>query len=81
MPSKLEELKRKAEDAARQLDEKYKIKSKFDQGTRAATDALRKGTDATTSALDKAREEASRINREHKITERITDAARRRSRR
>ena len=77
MPSKLEELKRKAEDAARQLDEKYKLKSKVDQGTRAATDALRKGADATTSALDKAREEASRINREHKITERITDTARR----
>ena len=77
MPSKLEELKRKAEDAARQLDEKYKIKTKLDQGTRAATDALRKGADATTSALDKARQEASRLNREHKITERITDTARR----
>jgi hypothetical protein len=77
MPSKLEELKRKAEDAARQLDEKYKIKTKLDQGSRAATDALRKGADATTSALDKAREASSRFNREHKITERITDTARR----
>lgn len=77
MPSKLEELRRRAEEAARQLDEKYEIKSKFDQGTRAATDALRKGAEATTSALDKAREEASRINREHKITERINETAKR----
>jgi hypothetical protein len=77
MPSKLEELRRRAEEAARQLDEKYDIKSKLDQGARAATDALRKGAEATTSALDKAREEAARINREHKVTERVTETARR----
>lgn len=77
MPSKLDELRRRAEEAARQLDEKYDIKSKFDQGTRVATDALRKGAEATTSALDKAREEATRINREHKVTERVSNTARR----
>ncbi len=77
MPSKLDEFRRRAEEAARQLDEKYDIKSKLDQGTRAATDALRKGADATTAALDKAREEATRINREHKVTERVSSTARR----
>ncbi|HKP87275.1 MAG TPA: hypothetical protein VJZ26_14320 [Blastocatellia bacterium] len=77
MPSKLEELRRRAEEAARQIDEKYEIRSKLDQGARTATGALRKGAEATTSALDKAREEASRINREHKITERMNETARR----
>jgi hypothetical protein len=77
MPSKIEELRRRAEEAARQLDEKYEIKSKLDHGARAATDALRKGAEATTAAIDKARDEASRINREHKITERINETARR----
>lgn len=77
MPSKLDEFRRRAEEAARKLDEKYEISSKLDKGARVATDTLRKGADATTSALDKAREEATRINREHKITERVSDTARR----
>jgi len=77
MPSKLDELRRRAEEAARQLDEKYEIKSKLDKGARVATDTLRKGADATTAAFDKAREETARINREHKITERVSDTARR----
>ena len=37
MPSKLDELRRRAEEAARQLDEKYDIKSKIDKGARVAT--------------------------------------------
>ncbi len=67
MPSKLEELRRRAEEAAREIDEKLEIKSKLDKGARATTDALRKG-------VDSAREEAARIDREHKITERVRGA-------
>ena len=77
MSSKLDELRRRAEDAARQLDEKFEIKSKLEKGARATTDALRKGTDAATSAIDAARDEASRLNREHKVTERVSESARR----
>jgi hypothetical protein len=77
MSSKLDELRRRAEDAARQLDEKFEIKSKIEKGARATTDALRKGTDAATSAIDAARDEASRLNREHKVTERVSESARR----
>ncbi|HEV8484331.1 MAG TPA: hypothetical protein VGV87_12370 [Blastocatellia bacterium] len=76
MPGKLDELRRRAEQTARDLDEKYKITSKLDQGTKAATDALRKGVDAASSGIDAAREEISRIDRDHKISERVTDSAR-----
>jgi hypothetical protein len=77
MPSKLDELRRRAEEAARQLDEKYDIKSKVDQGARAATEAVRKGAQAASSTIDAARKEASRIDREHKVSERVTESAQR----
>jgi hypothetical protein len=77
MPSKLDEIRRRAEDAARQLDAKYDIKSKLDQGARAASDVVRKGVDAASSTIDAAREEASRLDREHRVTERVTQTARR----
>ena len=77
MPSKLDELRRKAQQTARELDEKYKITTKLDEGARKTTDALRKGADVATSTLDGARQEAQRINREHRITERVSNTARR----
>ena len=77
MPSKLEELRRKAQETARELDEKYKITSKIDEGARKTTEALRKGADVATATLDDARQEARRLNREHRITERVSDTARR----
>src|SRR5262245_22943446 len=77
MPSKLDELRRRAEEKARELDEQFKITSTIDKGGRAATDALRKGAEKTTEALDAARAEAARLNREHKVTETISESARR----
>ncbi len=77
MVGKLEELRRRAEEAARELNEKYEIKSKIDRGSRAATDALRKGAEVATSGLDSAREEISRIDREHNISATVTETARR----
>ena len=77
MPGKLDELRRRAEEAARQLDEKYDIKSKVDQGARAATEAVRKGAQAASSTIDSARKEASRIDREHRVSERVSESARR----
>ena len=76
MPGKLDELRRRAEQTARDLDEKYKITSKLDQGTQAASDVLRKGVEAASSGIDAAREEISRIDRDHKISERVSDGAR-----
>jgi len=77
MSSKLDELRRRAEEAARQIDEKFEIKSKLDKGARATTNALRKGAEAATSSIDAAREEVSRLDRRHKVSERVGDSARR----
>lgn len=77
MSSKLDELRRRAEEAARQLDEKFEIKSRLDKGARATTGALRKGADVASSTIDAAREEVSRLDREHRVSERVTDSARR----
>jgi len=77
MPSKLDELRRKAQQTARELDEKYKITTKLDEGARRTTDALRKGADVATATLDDARQEAQRLNREHRISERVSKTARR----
>ena len=77
MPSKLDELRRKAQQTARELDEKYKITTKLDEGARKTTDALRKGADVATSTLDGARQEAQRLNREHRRPERVGTTARR----
>lgn len=77
MASKLDELRRRAEEAARQLDEKFEIRTKLDKGARATTDALRKGAEAASSTIEAAREEVSRIDREHKVSERVSEGARR----
>src|ERR1700754_750720 len=77
MPSKLDELKRKAQQTARDLDEKYKITSKLDEGARKTTDALRKGKEIATATLDDARQEAERFNREHRLSERVSETTRR----
>ena len=77
MSSKFDELRRRAEEAAHQIDEKFEIKSKLDKGARATTDALRKGAEAASSTLDAAREEVSRLDREHRVRERVGESARR----
>jgi hypothetical protein len=77
MPSKLDELRRKAQQTARELDEKYKVTAKLDEGARRTTDALRKGADVATSTLAGARQEAERFDREHRISERVGQTARR----
>ena len=77
MPIKLDELKRRAQRAAHDVDEKYGIRSKLKQGADAAEDAIKSGADAAHSTFDAARREASRLNREHGVSESIKDAAKR----
>ncbi len=77
MSSKLDELRRRAAEAARELDEKFEIKATLDKGARAATGALRKGAEAASSTIDAAREEVSRLDREHRVSERVSETARR----
>ena len=77
MPSKLDELRRRAEQAAQDLDEKYRIRSKLKEGSRTAQDALRKGAQAAPTTIESARQEVSRIDREHGVSDAVKEAARR----
>lgn len=70
MPNKLDELKRRVGETARQIDEKYEISDKVTESTRAATDALKRGVEI-------ARDEVSRVDREHGISQKISEGARR----
>jgi hypothetical protein len=72
----LDELRKRAQAAARDLNEKYEIKSKLDRGAQAAENAVRKTVDLASSAVDAAREEASRIDKENRVSERAREAAR-----
>lgn len=73
----LEEIRRRAQAAARDLNEKLDIKTKVDQGTKAAADVIKKTGELASSAIDTARQEAERIDRENRISERISEQARR----
>src|SRR5436190_11107965 len=77
MASKFDELRRRASEAARDLDKKFDITEKLNQGARAASDALKKGADAASTTVDAVRDEAARLDREHKITDKLSDAAKR----
>jgi hypothetical protein len=77
MASKFDELRKRASDAARNLDKKFDITDKLNQGARVATDALKKGADIATSSLETVRDEATRLDREHNITETLGGAAKR----
>jgi len=72
----LDELKKRAQAAARDLNEKYEIKSKLDRGAQVAEDAVRKTVDLASSAVDAAREGAARIDKETRASERAREAAR-----
>jgi len=71
----LDELKKRAQAAARDLNDKYEIKNRLDRGAEAAGDAVRKTVDLASSAIDAAREEASRIDRDNRVSERAREAA------
>jgi hypothetical protein len=72
----LDELKKRAQAAARDLNEKYEIKSKLDRGAQVAEQAVRKTVDLASSAVDAAREGASRIDKETGVSDRARQAAR-----
>jgi hypothetical protein len=53
-----------AKRKARELDEKYKIKERVEEGARAAQDAAKRGASRVASEAERAREEAGRVGAE-----------------
>jgi len=66
-----ERMRRKAED----ITQKYGVKSKVDQGIKAAGDALKKGAEAVSSGIDAAKSEYTKFDEKHNITERVKKTA------
>ncbi len=72
---KLDEWRRAAERKARELDEKYNIKERVEEGARVAQDAARRGADTFADGATRARTEAERLEDEYELRERARRAA------
>jgi hypothetical protein len=72
---KLDEWQRAARRKARELDEKYGIKERVEEGARAAQDAARLGAETISGGAERARAEAERLSEEFEVKERARRAA------
>jgi hypothetical protein len=72
---KLEEWQRAARRKARELDEKYDIKGRVEEGARAAQDAAKRGAETFASGAERARAEAERLDEEYDVRDRARRAA------
>lgn len=72
---KLDEWQRAARRKARELDEKYGIKERVEEGARVAQDAARLGAETINSGAERARTEAERLSEEFEIKERARRGA------
>lgn len=72
---KLDEWQRAARRKARELDEKYGIKDRVEEGARVAQDAARKGAETLGGGAERVREEAERLDAEYEVRERARHVA------
>jgi len=72
---KLDEWQRAARRKARELDEKYDIKGRVEEGARVAQDAARRGAETFAGGAERARAEAERLDEEYEVRERARRAA------
>ena len=72
---KLEEWQRAARRKARELDEKYDIKGRVEEGARVAQDAAKRGAETFAGGAERARAEAERFDDEYEVRERARRAA------
>jgi len=71
---KLDEWREAARRKARDLDEKYNIRERVEEGARAAGEAARKGADAVKTGAERARTEAERVGEDLDLNARAQDA-------
>lgn len=72
---KLDEWQRAARRKARELDEKFGIKDRVEEGARAASDAARRGAETLAGGAERVRAEAERFDEEYDVRERAHRAA------
>lgn len=72
---KLDEWQRAARRKARELDEKYDIKGRVEEGARVAQDAAKRGAESFATGAERVRAEAERFGDETDVRERARHAA------
>ena len=72
---KLDEWQKAARRKARELDEKFGIKDRVEDGARAAQDAARRGAETFATGAEHVRAEAERLGEEYEVRERARHAA------
>jgi hypothetical protein len=72
---KLDEWQNAARRKARELDEKYGIKERVEDGARVAQDAARKGAETFAGGAERVRSEAERLDEEYELRERARQLA------
>src|SRR5205085_2287787 len=70
---RLDEWREAARRKARELDEKYQIRERVEEGARAAGGAARRGADAVKSGAERARSEAERLGEDYELKEHAGD--------
>ena len=75
----LDQLREAAQRTAHELDQKYDLKNKFEQGASAAgqmaNEATRRASDAANQAASGARQQFEKFDSEHRVTDHLRDAA------
>jgi hypothetical protein len=72
---KLDEWQRAARRKARELDEKFGIKERVEDGARAAQEAARRGAETLAGGAERVRVEAERLDDEYEVREHARHAA------
>ncbi len=70
-----DQLREAAKRTAQDLDERFELKNKFDQGVTAANDAARKAGETVNQAATAARQKFDKFDEEHKVTDNLRDTA------
>jgi hypothetical protein len=70
-----DQLRDAAKRTAQELDEKYDLKNKFDQGVNAANETARRAGETVNQATATARERFNKFDEEHKVTDNLRDTA------
>lgn len=79
MSSIFDQLRDAAKRTAQELDDKFDLKNKFEQGvntaSQAANEAARKASDTMSQAATAAREQFSKLDEEYKVTDNLRETA------
>ncbi len=70
---KLDEWREAARRKARELDEKYGVRERVEEGAKAAGEAARRGAEKVSSAAERARAEAERLGEDFDVDEHAQD--------